>query len=30
VVFFTIDIKRGSMLARLAYYYIGRIGVVFR
>ena len=30
VFFFTINIKRGGMLARLAYYYIGRTGIVFR
>ena len=30
VFFFTINAKRGSMLIRLAYCYIGRIGIVFR
>ena len=30
VTFFTINIKRGSMLAKLACYYTGKTGVVFR
>jgi len=30
VIFFIINAKRGGMLARLAYYYTGRAGVVFR